>query len=179
MNSLIDVDFQVWSGIAPSLIMTQQLHKRFSNEQIKSILAKYAQGEFSVKDAIAYLGIGRTRFYQLVQSYQADSGFIPKNLPSRINLGRTESYAAADSWITIISWPEDRINRSTFLASRRVCRISASQEPRPVDCSLLIFKWHCLFRILTNSGFSIRIGRVISRIGNRVLISFFTKKFYN
>jgi len=52
--------------------MSKQLHKRFSNEQVKSILAKYTHKEITAKQAITYLEIGRTRFYQLVQSYQDD-----------------------------------------------------------------------------------------------------------
>lgn len=47
-----------------------QLHKRLSDEQVKAILAKYQQKEIKAKEAISYLGVGRTRFYQLVELYE-------------------------------------------------------------------------------------------------------------
>jgi len=50
----------------------QQLHKRLSNEQAKFILSKYSFGEIKAKNAIEKLGVGRTRFYQLVAAYETD-----------------------------------------------------------------------------------------------------------
>jgi len=50
----------------------QQLHKRLSNEQIKFILSKYLSGEIRAKNAIEKLGIGHSRFYQLVTAYEID-----------------------------------------------------------------------------------------------------------
>lgn len=49
--------------------MSKQLHKRFSTEQVETILAKYTHKEITAKQAIGYLEIGRTRFYQLVRMY--------------------------------------------------------------------------------------------------------------
>ena len=48
------------------------LHKRLSSEQVKAILAQYTDQEITAKEAIAYLEIGRTRFYQLLHKYQDD-----------------------------------------------------------------------------------------------------------
>jgi transposase len=53
--------------------MTQQLHKRFSSEQVKTILEKYIHKELKAKEAIRYLGISRARFYQLLNEYDEDS----------------------------------------------------------------------------------------------------------
>jgi len=50
----------------------QQLHKRFTLEQIKNILSKYQSGELKAKEAINYLEVGRTRFYQLFHKYEDD-----------------------------------------------------------------------------------------------------------
>lgn len=50
----------------------QQLHKRLTVEQVKNIIAKYQSSELRAKDAINYLEIGRTRFYQLVTKYETD-----------------------------------------------------------------------------------------------------------
>lgn len=47
----------------------QQLHKRLSEEQVKVILDKYLSRELVAKEAMRYLGIGRTRLYQLAQEY--------------------------------------------------------------------------------------------------------------
>jgi len=50
----------------------QQLHRRLSGEQVKFILNKYLIGEIKAGSAIAKLGIGRTRFYQLVAKCESD-----------------------------------------------------------------------------------------------------------
>jgi transposase len=44
-----------------------------SNEQVKFILDKYLAKEIRAKSAIHKLGLGRTRFYQLVQAYESDA----------------------------------------------------------------------------------------------------------
>lgn len=46
--------------------MNQQLHKRHTTEQVADIIDKYQNKEIKAKEAAAYLGVGRTRFYQLV-----------------------------------------------------------------------------------------------------------------
>lgn len=51
----------------------EQLHKRFTTEQVSNILAKYEARQITAKEAIRYLEIGRTRFYQLVSDYEEDS----------------------------------------------------------------------------------------------------------
>ena len=50
----------------------QQLHNRLSGEQVKFILNKYLTGEIKAGAAIAKLGVGRTRFYQLSAAYESD-----------------------------------------------------------------------------------------------------------
>ncbi len=52
--------------------MHKQLHKRFATSQVKAILEKYLRKEIGAKDAIAYLELGRTHFYNLVRDYQKD-----------------------------------------------------------------------------------------------------------
>lgn len=49
-----------------------QIHKRLSTDQVKSIIQKYVAGELKAKEAIAYLEVGRTRFYQLLARYEED-----------------------------------------------------------------------------------------------------------
>lgn len=50
----------------------QQLHRRLSGEQVKFILNKYLTGEIRAGAAIAKLGLGRTRFYQLAAACESD-----------------------------------------------------------------------------------------------------------
>lgn len=50
-----------------------QIHKRLSNEQAKFILDKYAKGELRAKSAIAKLGVGKSRFYELFHRYEDDT----------------------------------------------------------------------------------------------------------
>ena len=52
--------------------MPQQLHKRLSDTQVKAILEKYTHKEMKAQKAIAYLGISRARFYQIVNLYADD-----------------------------------------------------------------------------------------------------------
>lgn len=50
--------------------MPKQLHKRLTTEQVTDLLDKYLAKELKAKEAQAYLGVGRTRFYQLVAAYE-------------------------------------------------------------------------------------------------------------
>ena len=52
--------------------MPSQLHKRLSDDQVKAILNKHTNKEISAKEAIQYLEVGRTRFYQLLHAYEND-----------------------------------------------------------------------------------------------------------
>jgi transposase len=52
--------------------MAQQLHKRRTTEQVVDIINKYQNKEIKAKEAIAYLEVGRTRFYQLVTNYEEE-----------------------------------------------------------------------------------------------------------
>jgi hypothetical protein len=49
-----------------------QLHKRFSNEQVKAILGNNLKGQISVKEALQLLEIGRSRFFLLRNKYEKD-----------------------------------------------------------------------------------------------------------
>src|SRR5437899_5717659 len=47
-----------------------QLHKRFTGEQVKVLLKVYEQGSLSRADIQEVLGIGKTRFFALLKQYQ-------------------------------------------------------------------------------------------------------------
>lgn len=65
--------------------MPEQLHKRRTTEQVADIIKKYQRKEITGKEAAAYLGIGRTRFYQIVTAAE-ESG-----RDFTIEYGRTSS----------------------------------------------------------------------------------------
>lgn len=50
--------------------MSPQLHKRLSDDQVKAILSKYTNKDLTAKEAIQYLEVSRSRFYQLIGEYQ-------------------------------------------------------------------------------------------------------------
>jgi len=50
-----------------------QLHKRFTDEQIKEFIQKYLRKEVERKHLQEVLGINKTRFFALVKEYRADS----------------------------------------------------------------------------------------------------------
>ena len=49
-----------------------QLHKRFSDDQVASLLHAYDQGLLSVQEVLELLGISRARFFDLLKAYRAD-----------------------------------------------------------------------------------------------------------
>jgi len=53
--------------------MVKQLHKKFPNEQVKSLLQKYLDKEIKLNYIIEILGIKRRRFFQLLKEYREDS----------------------------------------------------------------------------------------------------------
>ena len=48
-----------------------QLHKRYTDEQIKVLLQGYCQGKMSRADLQEMLGIGKTRFFGLLKTSMA------------------------------------------------------------------------------------------------------------
>jgi hypothetical protein len=49
-----------------------QLHKKFSDEQVKAILHNYHEGQMTRQHAQELLGIGKSRFFTLLQQYRAN-----------------------------------------------------------------------------------------------------------
>lgn len=49
-----------------------QLHKRFSVEQVKLLLQRYTEGELSRAEIEEVLGIGKTHFFALLKAYRHD-----------------------------------------------------------------------------------------------------------
>lgn len=52
--------------------MAEQLHRKFSNEQVKSLLERYLSKEIEINYILEILGIKRSRFFELVKGYRRD-----------------------------------------------------------------------------------------------------------
>ena len=52
--------------------MVKQLHKKFPNEQVKSLLKRYLLREIKVGYILEILGIKRRRFFELLKRYRED-----------------------------------------------------------------------------------------------------------
>jgi hypothetical protein len=64
--------------------MPPQIHKRLSDDQIKTILNKYQNKDISAKEAVQYLEVSRSRLYQLIEEYQDDpQGFSVRYVRTR------------------------------------------------------------------------------------------------
>jgi hypothetical protein len=51
--------------------VAKHLHKRFSKEQVTDIVGKFVAKKLRAKEACRFLGIGRTRLFQLVTTYRS------------------------------------------------------------------------------------------------------------
>jgi hypothetical protein len=49
-----------------------QIHKRFTDEQVRMLFRSYNQGQISRTDVQEMLGIGRARFFVLLKDYRQD-----------------------------------------------------------------------------------------------------------
>jgi len=50
--------------------MTNQLHKKFSTSQVKSLLESYIRKEIELSYLLSILGIGRSRFFWILKDYR-------------------------------------------------------------------------------------------------------------
>ena len=50
-----------------------QLHKKFTDNQVKELLQRYLNSEIERPYIQQILGIGKTRFFALIKSYQANA----------------------------------------------------------------------------------------------------------
>lgn len=54
--------------------MAQQLHKRFSNQEVKEVLEKYEKKVLSLEEVIRFLKVKERRFFILLKEYRKDPG---------------------------------------------------------------------------------------------------------
>jgi hypothetical protein len=71
---------------------TSQIHRRFTDEQVKVLVQGYRQGQLARIDLQDLLGIGKSRFFALLRAYRQDpEGFTfaywrsaPARLPPKV-----------------------------------------------------------------------------------------------
>jgi len=51
----------------------QQLHKRFTDNQVKRLFKRYLLKEIKIGYILEILGIKRSRFFEILKEYRADS----------------------------------------------------------------------------------------------------------
>lgn len=56
--------------------MTQQLHKRFSNQEVKEVLGKYEKKVLALEEVIRFLRIKERRFFILLKDYRKDPDYF-------------------------------------------------------------------------------------------------------
>lgn len=101
--------------------MKKQIHKRLSNEQVINILSKYKRKEITAKQAYTYLGISRSRLYQLVESFLENSEDFNieyvRNKPTHAISSKTEQYILEELKIEkekVINNPDVPVNRYNY-----------------------------------------------------------------
>ncbi len=66
-----------------------QLHKRFTDDQVKAILRNYSEGQMCREEAQEILGISKSRFFFLLKAYRANPAHMKieyiRKSPGRIN----------------------------------------------------------------------------------------------
>ena len=50
--------------------MSDQLHKKFSSAQVKSLIESYIRKEIELSYILSILGIGRSRFFEILRNYR-------------------------------------------------------------------------------------------------------------
>jgi len=67
--------------------MTDQLHKKFSTTQVKSLLESYIRKEIELSYILSILGIGRSRFFKILKNYRQNPSTFSieyaRNCPNR------------------------------------------------------------------------------------------------
>ena len=79
--------------------MAKQLHKRFSDEQVKMLLEKYTNEKVELRYILETLRIRRRRFFQLVREYRKD----PDNFSIQYKRKRATKTISEDVEENIIS----------------------------------------------------------------------------
>lgn len=83
--------------------MADQLHKKFSSDQIKSLIESYIRKEIELSYILSILGIGRSRFFEILKNYRQNSQTFSieyaRNCPNRKIPSEVEDDMLAELYI--------------------------------------------------------------------------------
>jgi len=64
-----------------------QVHKKFTGEQVKVLLTAYKEGHITREEIEKTLGIGKTRFFALLNKFGKSQGTFPSNTNAKAKDG--------------------------------------------------------------------------------------------
>ncbi|HQJ40671.1 MAG TPA: hypothetical protein PK449_03850 [Exilispira sp.] len=83
--------------------MTNQLHKKFSSAQIKSLLESYIRKEIELSYILSIMDIGRSRFFEILKKYRQNPDIFSieyaRNCPNRKISGEVEDNILTELYI--------------------------------------------------------------------------------
>ena len=79
--------------------MTDQLHKRFSNNQVKSLIESYIRKEIELSYILSIMDIGRSRFFEILKKYRQNPDTFSLDY-SRGSINRKISGEVEDNILT-------------------------------------------------------------------------------
>ena len=76
-------------------IMADQIHKRFSDSQIKALIESYLNKEIELSYILSILGIGRSRFFEILKTYRQNPqtfsiDYYRKSINRKISINNLE-----------------------------------------------------------------------------------------
>jgi len=86
--------------------MSKQLHKNFTNDQVKSLLKSYLDKEIKISYILQILRIKRRRFFELLAKYRKDPDSFSIQY-ERKTINRKIDYAIERQFIR--NWSEEKI----------------------------------------------------------------------
>lgn len=118
-----------------------QLHKRFSNEQVREILQKYIEKRMDVHTVLALLKIGRTQFTKLVKRYRES--------PETFSIGYTRKTKQRISEATEKKIIEELEKEKTFIDDK--------------DMSIRNYNYSFIQRLLEKDGHNVSHTTITKR----------------
>ena len=114
-----------------------QIHKRFTAEQVKVLLKGYYQRILDRAAVEEILGIGKTRFFALLRQYRHDPGRLclgyQRETPTRIS-ARVEKNLIDDSILPIITYNYSAIRDRLTTRDIKVALSIIIDRAKGLDC---------------------------------------------
>lgn len=98
--------------------MKQQLHKRFTKEQVESILTKYERRQIKAKEAYRYLGVSKSRFFEIVEKYKKANGELTLTY-TRTTANNRLGETVKDHILTELAFEKEKIIDNPFVPTTR------------------------------------------------------------